>query len=63
MTITKYTHQGNAGRVYKLYGCAKRGCDRINTDYESFGAFNGKSYCRNHIPLYSRFILWLQERR
>lgn len=64
-----YTHtiqtRGGGTRTYKLYGCAKRGCDRINTDYEAFGASNGKSYCRTRrcIPWRSRLRLRWQERR
>lgn len=62
----KFTHTAN-GRTWGLYGCAKRGCDKINLDYESFGAQDlfgsgEKSYCRNHIPLRSRIQLWWQER-
>lgn len=57
----RYTHTAN-GRTWRLYGCAKRGCDRINLDYESFGTREGKGYCLNHIPLRSRLRLWRQER-
>jgi hypothetical protein len=58
----RYTHIGPTGRVYRLYGCAKRGCDRITTDYESFGA-DDKSYCRDTcIPRRYRLKLWSQKR-
>jgi hypothetical protein len=57
----KYTHTAN-GRTWNLYGCAKRGCDRINPDYLSFGTREGLGYCLNHIPLRSRLRLWWQER-
>lgn len=58
---TRYTHTGN-GRTWRLYGCAKRGCDTISLDYESFGTQGGKSYCLCHIPLRSKLRLWWQER-
>jgi hypothetical protein len=48
---------------FHLYGCAKRGCDRVNIDYEAFGTRDGKTYCLHHIPLRSKFRLWRQERR
>lgn len=60
--MTKYTHTGPTGRVYRLYGCARRGCDRISTDYESFGA-GGKGYCLACIPRRYRLKLWWRERR
>jgi len=47
-------------RGFRLYGCAKRGCDEINLDFEAFGGHGGKSYCLHHIPLRSRFKLWRQ---
>jgi hypothetical protein len=58
---SRYTHTAN-GRTWRLYGCAKRGCDRINLDYETFGTREGKGYCLSHIPLRSRLRLWWQER-
>lgn len=38
--MSRYTHTAN-GRTWRFYGCAKRGCDRINLDFESFGARDG----------------------
>jgi hypothetical protein len=60
--VTGYTHTAN-GRTWKIYGCAKRGCDRLTLDYESFGTRGGKSYCLAHIPLRARIRLWWQEKR
>jgi hypothetical protein len=61
--VRQYTHTGPTGRVYRLYGCAKRGCDRINTDYEAFGC-GDKSYClHGHIPRRALLRVWWQERR
>lgn len=57
-----FTHAAN-GRTWRLYGCAKRGCDTVNLDYEAFGTREDKSYCLGHIPLRSRLRLWWQERR
>jgi hypothetical protein len=62
MSLEGYTHTAN-GRTWRLYGCAKRGCDRINLDFESFGTKEGKGYCLDHVPLRSRFRLWRQERK
>jgi hypothetical protein len=59
----QYIYVGPSGREYKLFGCAKWGCDRINTDYEAFGGPGDKSYCRDrHIPIRSKIKLWWQER-
>jgi hypothetical protein len=58
--MNKYTYTAN-GRTWKLYGCAKYGCDHINLDYESFRGPNNKSYCLAHIPLRLKFILWWHE--
>lgn len=57
--MSRYTYTAN-GRTWRLYGCAKRGCDRVSLDYESFGC-GDKSYCRNHIPLRARLRVWWQE--
>lgn len=46
---TQYTHTSN-GRTWKLYGCAKDGCDAVNPDYLSCGV-GERSYCLHHIPL------------
>lgn len=56
----QYTHIGPSGVVYKLFGCAKRGCDQVNPDWRAFGS-SGKTYCLDHIPLRSRARLWWQE--
>lgn len=53
----RYLHSAN-GRTWRLYGCAKRGCDRINPDWESYGAY-GKSWCLGHAPLRIRLQRWL----
>jgi hypothetical protein len=58
----RYTHTAN-GRTWKLYGCAKRGCDAVNPDYLSFGASNGKGYCLGHVPLHVRFRMVLSGSR
>lgn len=59
----RYTHTSpNGNRTWRLYGCARRGCDRINLDFEAFGGRNDKSYCKLHIPLRSQVIVELQER-
>jgi hypothetical protein len=64
MHTNQYTHTSPSGkRVWKLFGCAKRGCDSVNPDYLSFGSVNGKGYCLDHIPLRSRIRLYFQERR
>lgn len=56
-----FTHTSpNGERTWKLYGCAKRGCDRINPDYESYGAY-GKSWCLHHPPLRVRLRRFLGE--
>lgn len=47
--MTEYVHTAN-GRTWRLYGCAKRGCDAVNPDYLAFGSHNGKSYCLHHVP-------------
>lgn len=57
-----YTHTAN-GRTFKLFGCARKGCDRISLDFESFKARDGKGYCLNHIPWRSRLRLWWQQWR
>jgi hypothetical protein len=57
----EYTHTAN-GRTWRLYGCAKRGCDQINPDYLAFGTREGRSYCMAHIPWRSRLRVWWQER-
>ena len=54
----QYTHTAN-GRTWRLYGCAKRGCDKVNPDYATFGA-GDKNYCLGHIPLRTRLRLWLR---
>lgn len=38
---------------FRLYGCAKRGCDAVNPDYEAFGV-GDRSYCLHHIPFLTR---------
>lgn len=55
-----YTHTAN-GRTWRLYGCAKHGCDRISPDYASFKA-RGKGYCLDHLPLRTKIWLWWKER-
>jgi hypothetical protein len=46
-----YTHTSPDGsRMWRLYGCAKRGCDAVNPDYLSYGAY-GKGWCLHHTPL------------
>lgn len=50
------------GMQFRLYGCARHGCDTVNPDYLAFGGC-GKSWCLNHKPLRSRLRLWWQERR
>jgi hypothetical protein len=50
-------------RTFRVYGCAKRGCDRVNPDYQSFGSRGGKGYCLDHVPLRARVRLWWQARR
>lgn len=47
-----------SGSGFRLYGCARRGCDAVNPDYLSFGA-RGKSWCLGHIP----FLVRLKMRR
>jgi hypothetical protein len=49
----------------KLSGCAKRGCCRVLTDYQSFGVGcpTRLVYCLEHIPLRYRVKVWWQERR
>jgi hypothetical protein len=60
--VSEYTHTSPDGaRTWRLYGCAKRGCDAVNPAYLSFGAGN-KGYCLGHIPLRSRLRVWWQER-
>lgn len=59
--MSEYTHS-RGDRTWRLYGCAKRGCDAVNPDYLSFGARNGKGYCLHHIPFRSRLRVWWQER-
>lgn len=59
--MSKYTHTAY-GRTWRLYGCARRGCDAISLDFESFGA-GGKGYCLHHIPLCYRLKVWWQERK
>jgi hypothetical protein len=39
-----------SGRKVKVYGCARRGCDAVNEDWKSYGAY-GKSWCLGHKPL------------
>jgi hypothetical protein len=46
----------------RFYGCARRGCDRVNPDWWSFGA-RGKSWCLDHRPLLTRLRMWLRERK
>lgn len=54
-----YLHPSPDGkRIFRLYGCAKRGCDRVNPDYESYGAY-GMSWCLHHVPLRIRLRRWL----
>jgi hypothetical protein len=57
--MTIYTHTAN-GRTWRLYGCAKRGCDRISPDYMSFGTKGGKGYCLDHIPRLVKFKMRLK---
>jgi hypothetical protein len=57
--VSEYTHTTN-GRTWRIYGCARRGCDRVNLDYEAFGG-RDKTYCMGHIPFRSRVRLWWQE--
>lgn len=59
--VRQYTHTAN-GRTWRLYGCAKRGCDAVNPDYMSFGA-GDVGYCLHHIPVRLRLRLWWQERK
>lgn len=57
----RYLHPSPDGkRIFRLYGCARRGCDRINPDYESYGAY-GKSWCLDHVPLRIRLRRWLED--
>lgn len=38
---------------YKYFGCAKRGCDKVNPDYLAFESGwprKPKTWCLNHIP-------------
>lgn len=49
-------------RRRRLYGCAKRGCDKVNPPYLSFRG-GDKGYCLDHIPLRYRIKVWWQERR
>lgn len=58
---TRYIAERN-GMEFRLYGCAKRGCDTVNPDYLAFGGL-GKSWCLRHRPLRSRLRVWWQERR
>lgn len=58
----RYVHQ-IGGKTFRLYGCAKRGCDAVNPDYWAFGSRDGKSWCLHHRPLRSRLRVWWQERR
>lgn len=56
-----YTHTAN-GRTWRLYGCARRGCDAVNPDYLAFGS-GGKTWCLAHPPRRARIRLWWQELR
>lgn len=59
--MSKYTHTNAAKtRTWRLYGCAKRGCDKVNLSYESFRG-GDKGYCLDHIPLRYRIKVWWQE--
>jgi len=55
-----YAKNFSGTKVYgfKIFACAKRGCDRINPDWYAFGTADGKTYCLHHIPLRSRIKLW-----
>lgn len=44
---------------FKLFGCAKRGCDAVNPDHAAFGA-RGKSWCLNHVPVLVRLKMRLR---
>lgn len=57
--MSEYTHTVGT-RTWRLYGCAKRGCDQVNPDYLSFGAKNGKGYCLDHIPLRIRLKMLMK---
>lgn len=48
-----------SGRQYLLFGCARRGCDRVNTDYQAFGT-RRHSYCLGHIPWWVLAIIRLR---
>lgn len=54
------TPSPDGSRHWRLYGCARRGCDAVSPDYESYGAY-GKSWCFKHIPRRIRFRRWLGE--
>jgi hypothetical protein len=60
--VTRYTHS-SGGKTWRLYGCAKRGCDAVNPDYLAFGTRDGRTWCLDHRPLLSRVLVWWQERR
>ena len=47
-------------REHRHYGCARRGCDKVNPDYLSYGAY-GKSWCLGHAPWRVRLRRWLGE--
>lgn len=55
-----YTHSAN-GRTWKLFGCAKRGCDKVSPDYLSVGV-GDKGYCIDHVPLFARLRMRWQDR-
>jgi len=55
----RVTHRKGSAE-WRLYGCAKRGCDAINMDFEAYGAY-GKSWCLHHPPFRVRVRRWLGE--
>ena len=54
-----HDYQYRTERGFKLFGCAKRGCDKVNPDYLAFGS-GDKTYCLDHKPWRARWRLWLQ---
>lgn len=57
----RYTHL-IGDREYRLYGCARRGCDKVVPDYWVFES-RGSTYCLLHVPLLARLRVAWRERR
>lgn len=62
-TISIVDPGGNSERNYKLFGCARYGCDSINYDWWAYEGKDGKSYCLHHRPLPDRIVSWWRERK